>query len=78
MKVGIGSDIPGYIFFLYFVRENSQVTGFQTETCPTVSYLLLAVSCQRAIIWPLAMAITTDKGLQGRVWSSSPKSGRSV
>lgn len=22
MKVGIGSDIPGYIFFLYSVREN--------------------------------------------------------
>lgn len=72
MKVEIGSDIPGYIFFLYSVRENivkSLVFGLRH---------VLAVSCQRAIIWPRAMAITTDKGLLGRVWSSSPKSGKSV
>lgn len=66
MKVEIGSGISDCIFFLYSVRENTQSThcfsDWDTSQCfLVVPCHLLPISHQRAISWPLAMAITTDK-----------------
>lgn len=58
MKVGIGSDIQAYIFFLYFVRENRQSAQWfsdwnMSECFLSAPYHLLSESHRLTQPWPL-------------------------
>lgn len=79
MKVGLGSDIQAYIFFLYSARENIQSAYWFSDW--DMSECFLSAPChllpERHQL-PLIMAMV--RGSPDRVcdWSNSPKSARSV
>lgn len=62
------------IFSSYILLEKtvSQLTGFLTETCPSVSYLLLTIFYQRAIGWPRPWPLPPVRGSPGREGVTDP------